>query len=242
MLTDKHWRVEVVIQIIGLQLGCLCFGGLLVGLLDKLGVAGFHLPDVPGAVVVGTLCFQGATWGLIGLFLWQHGTGWREAFGLRDPRRGRALGLALGLVVVALPLLLGLQQASVWVLTWLGRHPEQQTAVELLETTQAVWFRVYLGGFAVVLAPVAEEFLFRGMLFPFLKQLGFPGLAWFGVSALFALIHANAASFLPLFVLALALTWLYEHTDNLLAPVAAHAGFNAVNLVLVFLVPDAPVT
>jgi membrane protease YdiL (CAAX protease family) len=38
----------------------------------------------------------------------------------------------------------------------------------------------------------------------------------------------------PLFVLALGLTWLYEFTDNLLAPVVAHALFNAANIVLLF--------
>jgi hypothetical protein len=94
------------------------------------------------------------------------------------------------------------------------------------------WTTVYLGVFAVVLAPVAEEFIFRGMLFPFVKQLGFPKLAWFGVSFLFALIHLNAPTFVPLFALALSLTWLYEKTDNLLAPITAHALFNAANLVL----------
>jgi hypothetical protein len=83
-----------------------------------------------------------------------------------------------------------------------------------------------------VIAPVAEEFIFRGMLFPFVRQLGHPRLAWFGVSALFALIHDDRAIFVPLFVLALALTWLYEKTGNLLAPIAAHALFNAANLVL----------
>jgi membrane protease YdiL (CAAX protease family) len=88
--------------------------------------------------------------------------------------------------------------------------------------------------FAVVLAPVAEEFIFRGMLFPFVKQLGWPRLAWLGVNALFALIHFDLAIFVPLFVFALALTWLYEKTDNLLAPIVAHSLFNAANLVVLF--------
>lgn len=92
--------------------------------------------------------------------------------------------------------------------------------------------RLYLDFFAVVLAPVAEEFIFRGVLYPVIKQLGYPRLALFGVSALFALIHLDAAIALPLFVLALGLTWLYERTDTLLAPIAAHGLFNAANLVL----------
>jgi hypothetical protein len=70
------------------------------------------------------------------------------------------------------------------------------------------------------------------MLFPFIKQLGWPKLAWFGTSFLFALIHLNVPTFVPLFVFALALTWLYERTDNLLAPITAHALFNATNLVM----------
>jgi membrane protease YdiL (CAAX protease family) len=49
---------------------------------------------------------------------------------------------------------------------------------------------------------------------------------------LFALIHHNPPIFLSLFVLALVLTWLYEKTDNLLAPITAHALFNAANLIL----------
>jgi membrane protease YdiL (CAAX protease family) len=102
----------------------------------------------------------------------------------------------------------------------------------LFTDAKSVWTTVYLGVFAVVIAPVAEEFIFRGMLFPFVKQLGWPKLAWFGVSFLFALIHLNAPTLVPLFVFALALTWLYDRTDNLLAPITAHALFNAANLVL----------
>jgi len=122
-----------------------------------------------------------------------------------------------------------LQGISVSVLEKLGLPPESQSAVKLLTDAKSMWTIVYLGVFAVVIAPVAEEFIFRGMLFPFLKQLGFPKLAWFGASALFALIHLNLPTFVPLFMLALALTWLYEWTDNLLAPITAHALFNAAN-------------
>jgi hypothetical protein len=129
-----------------------------------------------------------------------------------------------------LPVVLLLQGVSVNVLEKLGLPPENQAAVRLLTDATSMWTVVYLGVFAVVIAPVAEEFIFRGMLFPFVKRLGFPRLAWFGVSFLFALIHFNAPTFVPLFVLALALTWLYEKTDNLLAPITAHALFNAANL------------
>jgi membrane protease YdiL (CAAX protease family) len=233
MLTEKPWRPDAVILFCGSQLICLCLGALIAGLLDKAGVSAFKLPDGFGAVVIGTLSFQGATWGLLGFFLWQHEVAWRDFFGLRDPGLPRALVKAILLVAVLLPVLWGLQQLFVGILTHFGRPPEEELAVHLVEATKSLGGRIYMGLFAVVLAPVAEEFIFRGLLFPFIRQLGFPRLAWLGVSALFALIHWDAATFAPLFVLALALTWLYNQTGNLLAPITAHALFNAVNLAVI---------
>ena len=43
---------------------------------------------------------------------------------------------------------------------------------------------------------------------------------------------------IPLFVLALAFTWLYETTDCLLAPIFGHVLFNAAGLVLIKFVPQ----
>jgi hypothetical protein len=205
---------------------------MLAGWLQKAGLAAFQPPDGFGAVLLGTLGFQGAAWLFMLFFFWQHQTGWREALGFRGPHLPRALLLAALAVIILLPVALGLQQVSAAVLAKLGWPPEDQMAVTLLAGTNSWWMRIYLGVFAVVLAPVAEEFIFRGMLYPFVKQLGWPRLAWFGVSFAFALVHDDAATFVPLFVLALALTWLYEKTDNLLAPIAAHSLFNAANLVI----------
>ena len=225
-----------MLQFCGAQLFCFCLGLMLAGLLQKAGLAAFRPPDGFGAVLLTTLGFQGAAWPLMVFFFLQHQIGWREALGFRGPQLPRALLLAVLAVIILLPVVLGLQQVSAVVLTKLGWPPEDQIAVTLLANTKSWWMRVYLGAFAVVLAPVAEEFIFRGMLYPFVKQLGWPRLAWIGVSFVFALIHYDAATFVPLFVLALALTWLYEKTDNLLAPIAAHSLFNAANLVILCLI------
>ena len=230
-----------MLQFCGAQLLCFCLGLLIAGSLQKAGIAAFQPPDGFGAVLLGTLGFQGAAWLLILFFLRQHQVGWREAFGFRGPRLPYALLMAVLVVVVLLPVALGLQQVSAVVLTRLGWPPEEQLAVTLLANTKSWWMRVYLGAFAVVLAPVAEEFIFRGMLYPFVKQLDWPRLAWVGVSFAFALIHDDAATFVPLFVLALMLTWLYEKTDNLLAPITAHSLFNVANLVVLFFAQNFPV-
>ena len=240
MLSEKPWRIEAVLQFCAGLFTCFFLGVAVSGVLQKFGVDGFKKPDDFGNILLATLSFQGATWLLMFFFLRQHSLGWRDVFGFRNGKTARALALAVGVVLVILPVALGLEFASAFALEKIGLPPEDQTAVQLLVDAESWWTRVYLGLFAVVLAPVAEEFIFRGMLFPFVKQLGYPRLAWFGVSALFALIHADAAIFVPLFVFALALTWLYEKTGNLLAPVVAHGLFNAANLVVLSLAQNLP--
>ena len=74
---------------------------------------------------------------------------------------------------------------------------------------------------------VAEEALFRGALQPL--------LGWVGASLLFGLAHfVPRRELLPwvafTFAAGFGLGWLYEATGNLVAPVCAHAGVNAVNL------------
>jgi membrane protease YdiL (CAAX protease family) len=82
---------------------------------------------------------------------------------------------------------------------------------------------------------VAEELLFRGVLFPGIRDLGFPRLAVWGNSLLFAGVHLNLATFLPLLLLARVLTRLYEKTGNLVSCITAHSLFNALNFLLLFL-------
>ena len=80
--------------------------------------------------------------------------------------------------------------------------------------------------------------MFRGVLYPAIKQLGYPRTALWGTAALFAAIHGNLPIFLPLMALGLALALLYEVTNNLLASITAHGLFNAVNVVLYYLNED----
>jgi len=232
MLSPKPWRAEAVIQLIAGVFVCLALGVVTAGLLRQAGVAAFQSPDSFASILVATLSFQGAAWILIFIFLKRHGLDWREAFGLRNANLKKSLLLAAGALALALPVVLGLQQLSALALQKLGWPPADQHAVDVLVNAKSWWLRGYLAFFAVALAPVAEEFIFRGVLFPFVRQLGWPRLAWLGVSFLFALIHVNAPTFVPLFVLALVFTWLYEKTGCLLAPVAAHSLFNTANLVL----------
>lgn len=235
MLSYKPWRAEFVMQLIAGVVSCLCLGIMTVFVLRAAGVEGFTTPDSFGSVLVATLSFQGVGWVLIYIFLKVHEVDWRDAFGFRNPRLLLSLAIAVIVMIVTLPIVLQLQRLSLFTLHVMGYHPEEQRAVNLLVSAHTPWMRAYLAFFAVVLAPVAEEFIFRGVLFPFIKQRGLPKLAWIGVSLLFAAIHVNGPTFVPLFVLALALTWIYNKTDCLLASIAAHSLFNGCNLILFYL-------
>jgi membrane protease YdiL (CAAX protease family) len=88
---------------------------------------------------------------------------------------------------------------------------------------------------AVLVAPIVEEILFRGILYPAIKQIGFPRLAAISTAIIFALFHVNLVTFASLTAVALGLIFLYEYTDNLLAPIIAHAVFNTSNVLMIFL-------
>ena len=220
------------------MIACYGFVAVAAWLLQKSGLAGFQNPDDAGFALLGTLGIEGPAWIFILIFLWLHKLNWRDAFGLRGPDLRKSLLMAVGVLPVALLVCSLLQGVSGVVLEKIGVPVENQRAVDIFLGIQSPWFRACFGIFAVVIAPVAEEFVFRGMLYPFVKQLGRPRAALFGVSALFAAIHFDAGTFVPLFALALVLTWLYERTDCLLAPIAAHSLFNATNLAALYFLPQ----
>jgi membrane protease YdiL (CAAX protease family) len=232
MLWKKTWEPEAVLALLGGIVASFFFGSVAVGLLQHAGVAGFKSDASVGSVLLMTWSFHGAALVLGAAFLKFHETSWREVFG--PTRWTRCLGLACVALLIAAPIMFGLKYVSLLALDRLHLDTEDQRAVQLILGAK-LWVRVYLSVWAVVIAPLAEEFMFRGLLFSLAKRLGWPKVGWYGVSFLFALFHLNAPTFLPLFALALALTWLCEKTDGLLAPVIAHSLFNAVNLVALLL-------
>jgi membrane protease YdiL (CAAX protease family) len=95
---------------------------------------------------------------------------------------------------------------------------------------------------AVVLAPLAEEFVYRGLLQQGLKAIGLgTGTAIVITSFLFAIVHwaaltdgSRLVGLTTLFILAVGWGMLYERTGRMAAPVLAHAIFNATNVLIAF--------
>jgi len=86
---------------------------------------------------------------------------------------------------------------------------------------------------AVVIAPVVEEMLFRGLFQSMIR--GLVGRAWLAIiltSVLFALLHPWT-HWPALFVLAMCLGYAYEKSGSLLRPIFIHSLFNAASIISV---------
>jgi hypothetical protein len=114
----------------------------------------------------------------------------------------------------------------------MGKPAELQESVKALQTTETFQQQVYFAIVTIFVAPFVEEVMFRGILYPTIKQFGFPKFALWSTSMFFAISHFNAVAFVPLLFMAVILTFLYETTENLLAPIVTHALFNAANFAL----------
>ena len=79
-----------------------------------------------------------------------------------------------------------------------------------------------LGVMTVVLAPVVEEIVFRGYLYPVLKRMGGVWLAAATVSLFFAAAHLEGAYLAGRFFLSLILIASYEWTGSLWTPIGIH--------------------
>lgn len=102
------------------------------------------------------------------------------------------------------------------------------------------------GYFAVgLLAPVAEELVFRGAILRSL--LGWTGRHWLAIAlsaVLFALVHGNPAQMPHALLVGLLLGWMYWRTDSVVPGVAFHWANNTIAYVgyNVLPVPDAPLS
>ena len=115
-----------------------------------------------------------------------------------------------------------------------GVQTDTQDVIGIFMTAPS-GIRVALLFSAIVIAPVFEEALFRGIALPlFIRRFGgAAGIVM--VSAVFAGFHFHLTSFLPLFILAVSFSLAYVYTGSLVVPAVMHALFNGVNLGLVVL-------
>ena len=117
-----------------------------------------------------------------------------------------------------------------WVEATLER--EQAVVSRLLDSGQGTLHLAWTVFMAVGVAPLVEEIFFRGYAYPALKFHAGRHAQWLS-GVLFASVHMYVINFVPLFVLGVALAWLYERTRRLAVPVLAHAVMNCLVAIIV---------
>ena len=158
-----------------------------------------------------------------------------ETFGIDRISPLKTLGWAAGLVSCAFPLI-GLAA----ILSQAALPKEDVAPQPLVQLFRDVAHHANYGAVAtilvagVIVAPLCEEFLFRGFLYGVGKRFLGPAPAGFLSAILFAAFHLNLASLASLFILAVCFTLAYERTGSLLVPICMHALFNFANLFFIF--------
>jgi membrane protease YdiL (CAAX protease family) len=170
----------------------------------------------------------------IGGFLRWRGVKLSRVLGLDNISWPHALAKGVGLILAAFPLVMAV--GAIVKNVWQEAGPEQELVTLFREVTgkddYGSMLKIFSAG--VIIAPMGEEFLFRGYFYGVFKRYlgGFAsGLL---TSALFATFHLNLASLPSLFVLALCFTMAYEASGSLLVPLSMHALFNATQLLFLY--------
>jgi CAAX protease family protein len=189
-----------------------------------LGVKVTSSPTPPG-IVLGDTFVQDIGFVLTPILF--AGFGGRAVYawqlGYRPTRARRAAGLVV--LMIAAFLLFNLAWSEALDVS------TKEKLLEQLGANETALLLVLSALLTTVVAPIAEETLFRGYIFGALsKWRGWlPAAAITGI--LFGGVHATsapAADLLPLMVLGFALCWLYRSTGSLLPCIAAHSLNNSL--------------
>ena len=122
----------------------------------------------------------------------------------------------------------------------------EQLDVEMSESVQHVFEQIMstpVGYVAIgLLAPLAEEMVFRGAILRVLLQVFDRRWHWLPIvisAVLFGAVHGNMAQFLHAMLLGLLLGWLYYRTDSIVPGVVLHWVNNSIAYVIFNLLPQA---
>jgi membrane protease YdiL (CAAX protease family) len=207
-------------------------GQLIAGLVLGVGMA--VTGRVPASTETLAVAVAAQVLGLLlaGLYLLlRRRLTWR----ILGPVRPSALSVAIGLGVGVGGTLLAYLLNGVLSLVF---EPEAPVEQQLLQDILAGGWATVLGVIAaVVMAPIAEEVLFRGLLFQALRRRTGLWVAAGLSSLVFTAVHVEIVTSQPLalvglFALGVLFAWSFHRSGSLVVPIIGHAVFNGVSLTL----------
>jgi CAAX protease family protein len=181
---------------------------------------------------------------MLGLWVWwfqRRHRGWPEVI-VPIPaadRRWREVGIGAGVGILLVPAVglvsIILQGALSSVLDRDVQAPDQLSSdLSVAAAAGAVLL-------AVVIAPITEEFFFRGVLFRALRdRRGSFWIAALGSAIPWGIVHVTTAGWydnlvlqIPIACMGIVLAWVYDRRGTLLTTVVAHMVFNAIGVALI---------
>lgn len=145
--------------------------------------------------------------------------------------------IGIGAYLAVLPVVLTLLGLLVWIVSLFHYEPPPQKVVGIfVEEGEGNPFLVFFTALlAMVIGPVLEEIFFRGFFYTAFRKK-YPAIPSALVTGVFfALLHESLFAFLPIFLLSLLLTYVYEKRKSLTASIACHVAHNTLFLGYFFL-------
>jgi membrane protease YdiL (CAAX protease family) len=139
----------------------------------------------------------------------------------------RTLGTGAILLFFAYPLI---GSAEVINQRFFGGGSSKQSIVEFFSASRTIEERIMIIVFAVAIAPIVEEFVFRFFIYGVIKRYVGVFLGVILSALLFAAAHAHFPSLVPLFVLGSCFAIAYEWSGSILVSMTMHSLFNSLTL------------
>jgi membrane protease YdiL (CAAX protease family) len=220
-IAARSWNIPMMVGI--LVLFCLLY------LLASYARTFFYDFQMPLFKMVALLLIYLTILSTIGIINHVRGNSWAGTYGL-GLRQTKTLLYSPLLYLAIIPFLLLSSQLYNFILEKIFGGEAELQAVATFIAHERSWLQILYILVAIIAAPIYEEIIFRGMLFPyFTKRTGLLG----GVvltSAVFALIHLHTPSIVPLFLLSTGLCLAYWRSGSLWISIGIHALYNAVSV------------
>lgn len=221
--------LDVVLVYMGIIVTSMLFGGYGDRLMNYL--SGVGIPDTALSYFTVAYTLQFLVTVLLVLLLAGvvHRSDWRE-LGLA-PLSGRGFlryGIVGGLVLLVVIFLLSLP------LEILKPDLPPQTYEEMLRMAEGAGQFLLLLFLGAVLAPLAEELFYRGMIYPLARYSLGPVWGAIGAGLIFGLAHWDFWRAIPLAVGGIILCYLYEKSGSIWATATAHSIWNGIMTLLVY--------
>jgi len=206
-----------------------------LGSLAARSIVARHLSDTTSSILVGGVLLAGylAELAVVRLGARAQGASFSASVGLIRPHRGTAVTW-VSLAVIGALVARGFAALYANLMQLLPIELPGAEANPLSLFPGGGFSTVVLVLIVVIIAPFAEEVVFRGVLLPAL------GTRWGVVagvvmsSALFAGLHFSAYTFAPIAAAALIFAWMVVRFRSLWPAYIAHATFNGIAVVLLF--------